>query len=350
MDVGYFISELLGQHAEVNVPGLGYFAHTRVNGYYNESEGKFYPPGYNVQFDPQFIEDETLTQYIADNKNISLASSKYFTEKFVANLKYLAATGEVALADIGYFYTDQYALTFRSNNNLSTDPEFFGYPAITLHKIGHIPAAVEAAPAIAHVQRDVNVPQFETDEEHEAYLVDLTAKRRRKTLWTFVILALLFAALIVYLVNKYDRSVFDLEKKPVKANTPASKKAPAPKRVLVVDSSKAASDADTIIVAKKGGAIDSIAIKAKDTVTIPAGPHFEIMGGSFSTLTEANRAISNYKSIGFTARILENVPGRKKKVTLGSFSTRQQAIEAQQKILNTGKIKSASMYIQQYHK
>ena len=79
MDVGYFISELLGQHGNVSVPGLGYFTHTRVNGYYNEAEETFYPPGYSVHFEPQLVEDDSLSQYIADNKHISLASSKYFT-------------------------------------------------------------------------------------------------------------------------------------------------------------------------------------------------------------------------------------------------------------------------------
>src|SRR6478735_266105 len=113
MDVGNFISDLLAQHGDVSVPGLGYFALTRINGHYNEQEGKIYPPAYSVQFDPQVIEDETLTQYIADKKNISLASSKYFTDKFINNIKLQAQSEEVALANLGWFYTQGDQLFFR---------------------------------------------------------------------------------------------------------------------------------------------------------------------------------------------------------------------------------------------
>ena len=210
MDVGYFISELLGQHGEVNVPGLGYFAHTRVNGYYNDSEGKFYPPGYNVQFDPQFVEDDVLAQSIAQSRNISVASARYFTEKYVVNIKQQAIGAEMPLGEVGWFYTQGGALSFRSNNNLSTDPEFFGLPAITLHKKGAKPAQV--APLEEAPVPDANTPQFETDEEHEAFLIDHTRKRRTKTVWAFVILAILLGGLFAFLYSKYDRSVFNLDK------------------------------------------------------------------------------------------------------------------------------------------
>ena len=87
MDLGVYISELLGLRGEVSLPGIGYFAQVRVNGYYNEQENKFYPPAHEVSFEPQSKEDEGLAQYISDKKNISLASSKYFIDKYVAGLK-----------------------------------------------------------------------------------------------------------------------------------------------------------------------------------------------------------------------------------------------------------------------
>lgn len=351
MDVGYYIGELLGQHGEVSVPGLGYFAHTRVNGYYNEKDEKFYPPGYSVQFDPQFIEDDALAQHIAANKNISVASSKYFIEKYVANLRYLAASGETPIAEIGWFKVDLGKLEFRSNNNLSTDPEFFGFPAVSLHKVGTAPKMVTVVEEVDQIE--TNEQQFETDQEHEAYLLELTTKRRRKTLWVFVILLLLLGGLFYYLYNKYDRSAFDLEKKEP-ANTDSIAKAKPepvkkPKSVLVGDSSQMADDDETVIIAKRNGTVDSVSIAPPDTTSIK-GLHFEILGGTFANNEEANRAIANYKSLGIDSKILQNVPGKKKKVTLGSFATRQEAIDAQKKLLNTGKIKSASMYIQQYNK
>ncbi|RYD87379.1 MAG: hypothetical protein EOP54_28875, partial [Sphingobacteriales bacterium] len=154
MDVGYYISELLGQHGYVNVPGLGYFAHTRVNGFYHDSERKFYPPGYSVQYDPQYLDDdEVLAQYMAEKKKISVASAKYFTEKFVAGLKQQAALGEAALADLGWFSFYNTHLTFKSNTVTSTDPEFFGLPAISLPRKGQ-----EAAPAYYAPEPEITLP------------------------------------------------------------------------------------------------------------------------------------------------------------------------------------------------
>jgi cell division protein FtsN len=363
MDVGYFISELLGQHGDVSVPGLGRFAHTRVNGYYNDSEEKFYPPSYNIQFDPQVVDDDTLPQYIAHNKNISLASSKYFTEKYVANLKQQATTSEVPVSNLGWFYTKDFKLLFRSNNALNTDPEFFGYPAVKMHKLDKESPVSNRHSYLTAIsnsdqQLEEEIEEFETNQVDEAYFIELTNKRRRKTFIVFIGLAALLTGLFYYLYNKYDRSVFSLEEPTARPKTDSIAK---PKNVAVVQDSANTTTGDTIKIVKLDSGKkelaplkDTVATKkvnavppaVKDTI---AGPHYEILGGSFGNVTEANTAIHNYKKMGFEAHILENVPGRKRKVTLGSYATRAEAVAAQQKILATGKIKASGIYIQPYN-
>ena len=365
MDVGYFISELLGQHGDVTVPGLGHFAHTRVNGYYNNSEEKFYPPSYTVQFDTQFVDDDILPQYIARNKNISLASSKYFTEKYVANLKQEATTSEVPIANLGWLYTKDFKLLFRSNNALNTDPEFFGYPAVKMHKLDKKSAVSNRHSYLTAIsssdhQLEEEVEHFETNQEDdEAYLIERTKKRRRKIfIVSFVGLTALLAGLFYYLYNNYDRSVFSLEKQTAKPKTDSITK---PKSALTVKDTANTITNDTTKTVKLDSGKKELA-PLKDTVaakivnTAPSvvkdtivGPHFEILGGSFNNVAEANTAIRNYKNMGFEAHILENVPGRKRKVTLGSYATRAEAVAAQQKILATGKIKASGIYIQPYN-
>ncbi|MES2062790.1 MAG: SPOR domain-containing protein [Bacteroidota bacterium] len=365
MDVGYFISELLAQHGDVSVPGLGYFARTRINGHYNEKEGKLYPPSYSVQFNPQAIEDETLAQYIVDQKNISLASSKYFTEKFINNIKLQAQSAETALGDLGWFYTEGSQLFFRPNTGLSTDPDFFGYQPVNLHKLGSAPVVTEPAttPVEEEYTAPVAVPQqqeetdgyrFETDEEHEAYLVDLARKRSRRSTILFVVLALLFTGLVVYLVNRYNPSVFNLEaKKPKVTKTEAVINA---KVEQPADSDSTITSKDTAKTSVKPYSVTTTKTVKDTTAKTPAtvnnnvaGPRYEILGGSFDTIEEANRAIKNYKTLGIEAKILENVPGRKRKVTLGTYATRAEAIAAQEKILSTKKVKAADTYIQPYN-
>jgi len=135
MDVAYYLSELLGQLGEVNVPGLGYFVQLRLDGYYNDDEGTFYPPRHQVHYDPQFLDDDVFAQYIAEKKHISLASSKYFTAKFLNNLVQEAMVKEVALADLGWLYFDR-RLSFRAAEVMTNDPAFYGLEPVAISKLG----------------------------------------------------------------------------------------------------------------------------------------------------------------------------------------------------------------------
>src|ERR1700740_3296208 len=136
MDVAYYLSELLGQLGEVNVPGLGFFVQERIEGYYNAADSTFYPPKNKVHFDQQTIDDDddTLAQYIAEKKNISLASPRYFTEKYISNLKQEAIMKDVPLADLGYLYIEGPKIIFKPADVMKNDPAVFGYSPLRLLK------------------------------------------------------------------------------------------------------------------------------------------------------------------------------------------------------------------------
>ena len=178
MDIGFYISELLELRGDVNVPTLGYLVQGRVSGYYNEAEGKFYPPHTEVQFEPSLLDDDTtLTQYIADKKNISLASALYFTEKYVNALKEEAQQHDVAMANIGWFYYSGGQLAFRPAKKTTNDAAFYGYEPIKATKLGEQPVAEPTPtpePAPAPVYQSVLVPEAIPDpvEEDEDTLYD----------------------------------------------------------------------------------------------------------------------------------------------------------------------------------
>ncbi|MES2278970.1 MAG: SPOR domain-containing protein [Bacteroidota bacterium] len=135
MDIAYYISDLLGQQGELTVPNLGYFVQIRMAAYYDNQAKKFFPPHYAVQFDPQIIdEDESLAKYITGVKNISLASAKYFIEKYIANLKNQAMVDEVPFANLGSFNSDGVKLTFTSTTKMD-DPAFFAFRPLDVYKI-----------------------------------------------------------------------------------------------------------------------------------------------------------------------------------------------------------------------
>jgi hypothetical protein len=136
MDVGFYLGELLMQQGEVSVPGLGYFVRLRMSGHYDENERKFYPPYHQAQFDVQSIDDDALAEYIAVKKNISVASAKYFTEKYITNLKQQSLISEVPIGNLGYFYTDQTQLTFRPADKIIDDTIFYGFEPVSINKTG----------------------------------------------------------------------------------------------------------------------------------------------------------------------------------------------------------------------
>jgi hypothetical protein len=151
MDIAYYVSELLGELGEVNVPGLGNFTQRKIDGYYNEEEAKFYPPAHAVHYTPNFAEDDILAEYIAEQKKISLASSKYFTEKYVNSVKQEAILKDVPLADLGFIRFVVHEFHFKCEGAWASDPAFFGYPQIAVKKLGsslviHQAEAIEQAP------------------------------------------------------------------------------------------------------------------------------------------------------------------------------------------------------------
>jgi len=136
MDVAYYLSELLGQQGEVNVPGLGNFTQQKIDGYYDNEERTFYPPGSEVHFNTHFVDDDKLAEYVAEQKRISLASSKYFIEKFVNGLKAQVMIKDVQFAELGWLHFEETGIAFKSAGPLTDSPSFFGYPKIHLEKLG----------------------------------------------------------------------------------------------------------------------------------------------------------------------------------------------------------------------
>lgn len=147
MDVGFYLGELLMQQGEVSVPGLGYFVQVRVSGYYDEAARKFHPPYHQAQFDVQSIDDDALAEYIAQKKNISVASAKYFAEKYITNLKQQALLGEVPIGNLGWFHTELTQLTFKPADKIIDDTIFYGFEPISINKIGDV-KAVEERPKV----------------------------------------------------------------------------------------------------------------------------------------------------------------------------------------------------------
>jgi hypothetical protein len=372
MDIANYLSELLGQHGQISVPGLGYFAHVRVNAWYNDAERKFYPPGYKIQFEPQAVEgDDTLTQYIADKKKISLASSKYFTDKYISALKQEASLQEVPFADLGWFFMDKGKISFKSKVSNTDNAAFWGYEPISIKKLNQTAepevAAIPVAPIVSvpiaapiEAQEAEIVPEplplpppirayTPVAEQREEYFEDEPEERRGLSIWAIVLIVIIILGSALFTVYKFKPELLHLNKSngqeiqlPAESNTPPVAKPDT-------DSlKKAAKPTDTIRAISKP---DSALSKTTAAVTPPADtvakPVFVIFAGSFRKLPQAEIFIKELKGRGLEARTLTGAgTGQRVKVIIGNFASSADAEAEKNKLIGLKKIATDS-YSQQ---
>jgi hypothetical protein len=383
MDVANYLSELLMQNGEVNVPGLGYFTQVKVNGYYDNTQNKFYPPTSKIQFDQQYHDDDVLLQYIANKKKISLASSKYFTAKFIDNLRQEAMLKEVPLADLGTLHFDDTKLYFKPADVLPVDPAYYGYQPVTISKLGgtsfheqlekemprptyvSVPPLPNPEPAVpigappVQEQSDIFIPQPgysaqpAADHEEEfifhgrGYSGEEEVEKNNNWIWISIIAVVVLAIVGTFALYKLKPAAFNrligaqqfapiILKKAVKHDTiktvtPVVKADSTAKKIIVDTTAKPAS-VNTAAPVNTTAPIDTF-----------SRVRYELLGGAFQTIKEANRTIKNYKKLGFDARIVKNAPGKLFKVTLGTYFTADDAVNAMHAIQKTGKISEISI-------
>ena len=365
MDVAYYLSELLMQNGEVNVPGLGYFAQLKVDGYYDNTQNKFYPPTNKIQFDEQYHDDDVLLQYIAGKKKISLASSKYFTAKFIDNLRQEAMVKEVPLANLGTLHFEDTKLHFKPAEVVPADPAYYGYQPVEISKLGgtsfheqlekEMPRPEPTVPIDEPpVQEQIAEPTVSQEEEFifngRGYSDEVVEEKNNNWIWITITAVVLLGIIGVFALYKFNPAVYNrligtqqpapiVLKTPVKHDTTKTI-TPVIKADSTTSSTKKATTDTTVKPANVNTAAPANTVAPIDTFS---RVRYELLGGAFKTIEEANRTIRNYKRLGFEARIVKNVPGKLFKVTLGTYFTADDAVNAMHAIQKTGKISEISI-------
>ncbi|MGN6179569.1 MAG: hypothetical protein ACTHNW_10335 [Mucilaginibacter sp.] len=402
MDVAYYLSELLGQLGEINVPGLGYFAQIRIEGYYNAADATFYPPKNKVQFDPQIIDDDddTLAQYIADKRNISLASSRYFTEKYISNLKKEALMKDVPLADLGFLYMEGSTITFKAADVMKNDPAVFGFTPLHMEKLegpsfthqmesygqvikeqspvpqAELPKLPEPNPAYELPQPSqitdesviqqaeasaVQPGQLKSAAEPEPYIPPVkpedqeefvfhgktyVAPEQRSYKWLWVTLAIILGVLVVGVlgmlaIHKYKPGLYNQ----MRGVTPAPVTIKVPlrtdsvKKDTVIKDTTQKTTADTAhktVAAAAPLPAQNSAEPAIDSTKV----RYEVMATTAITQKEADGYIKNLKSQGLPAHIVYDVPGKKLKISVGTYMVQADAYKKKIELVSTHKIPS----------
>ncbi len=340
MDVGFYVSELLELHGNITVPGLGRLVRARIDGYFNEAEQTFYPPRYEVRFEPDLAEDDdTLINYIADKKNISVASAKYFIEKHVINLKQEALTGEVMMGNTGVFYIENNELTFKPDS-LQGDKAFYGLSSVKANKVITQPVAeIVSEPGSAPSPEALESPNIEPVIEQDNVIYEDEPTSRGARNWIIIFAVIIGLALAVFGLQRYNPAAFNKllgrEVKPVAA----------PKQVVVVDTTKT----DTAVKSTDSTKVDTLTAKNKSinnrtiipAVTgtgAPGSTRVELIIEAFKSLQKANAALERYKAKGVNAYIVPDAPGKRIMLSAGAYPTRDSAKVAMNALITAKKI------------
>jgi cell division protein FtsN len=379
MDLAVYINELLGLEGEVNVPGIGRFVHTRINGYYNEKENKFYPPAHKINFDAEVQPDDRLATFISDKKNISLASSKYFIDKYVNGLKQQIPVQGVDIAGMGQLYLNGSTIGFRDDSHAKeTDPAFFGLKPVSVDELVEKPSVRYTPPPVS-VEEEKKTPsiadQVITDLVHdrippppakpadieqppviemptviqrteepaeEEYSYEEPVQRNNNT-WIAVLLILIIALLALMGLYKYKPEWFDRSKDKPQTFTAVDTTAGQPADTSNTDTTKrVAAGQDSLAKAQ------ALVTNNTTTVDTAAVLHYELLAGAFKSEEQANDILKKYQNIGLHPRILKHTQGNSYKITLGTYFDKGVAQKAEDSILNATKMTKGDIYLQIY--
>jgi hypothetical protein len=341
MDVGFYVSELLELHDRVSVPGLGQLARVRKSGYYNEAEQAFYPPGYELQFQPGIAnEDNALINYIADKKNISFESAKYFIEKYINNLQQEALTNEVPMGGIGVFYTQDGQLSFRPAGTLTTDKAFYGLPSIKINKINPEPVAEPVSVTDTAPLPEVREPESNEaiiEEGGEVYEEEVQSRKGlRNALIALGLIVVL--ALAIFGLKRYNPAAFDKllarEAKPVASPKPQ----PVGVDTTKADSAKTDSTKVDTLTAKNKSINNRTIIPAVTNTFAPGSTRIEIIIEAHKNLKTANTVVERYKAKGVNAYIVPDAPGKRIMISAGAYGNRDSAKVAMNALIAAKKI------------
>lgn len=353
MDLAIYINELLGLKGEVNVPGVGFFAQKRINGYYSESEGKFYPPRHEIVFDPVTRDDEGLADYISQKKNISPASAKYFIEKYATGLKQEASTQSAAITGLGHLFYEYSALTFKADKNAEqNDPAFYGLAPVKIYKTEKKASETKAVDTPLVIKKDptlepetaVTEPQVEeevveeqrfspTFDQASVYEEEVVEEERggRNYIWIIVLLIVVIGLLCFGVAYQYKPEWFG-KPRPVDTMIIVNGPKPVAKKPDTVNATK------TDTIAKD--TVAKITPNAASTLTIDsAKSHWEVFLSAVKTKTKAEEEIENYKAAGIPAFISPDAKGKLLiKIIAGSYASEEEAEKAKNDLIKTGKV------------
>ena len=327
MNINLYIADLLHQQNSVNVPYLGIFRKVSQSAFYDFEQQTYNPPSHTIAFTDQEDESTLLAEYISSQKHVSNSTALYFIEKFVMDIKSLVdLNGQAEFEALGVLKKSPEGYIFINRYKQDEKGEYFGLSpvkelAVNILPLDETQSAQEQPASIIIPLNSVDSTFFEPGEV-------LIERNRKLSTSSFILLLtsfLVVAVIISYLtypqVFKFLNQQSSVPVKKIAAKKPVIAKPP----MSLDDSLK---QADTIYqeLTKQGFDVekprDTLKVSTEiKTAGIPPSekPSFEIIGAAFARRAEAETYVKQLQNRGVYAKIVENMPGSKLKISLGTF-------------------------------
>ena len=335
MDIAPYIADLLRQHDEVNVPSLGTFYKEHKAGFYDAGRSHFFPPSYSLSF--RKSEDSTfLTEYISRHKNVSINTANYFIEKFVSQINSLLDVyGQTEIELLGTLKRIPGGIySLAGSPNLDTVGEYYGLmpvPEIKVRQTKTEEPVIAIQPVETETANAVSEVMTPAVEEPTAEVAEQTGRKvsgASKVILTAA--ALILIGIITYLVYPQAFETFRQKTDVPGHKIPVKESKEVPVTKTLADS---IAEADTIYqeLAKQGFEIEKprdtleISTDIKVAAAVPESETFEIIGAAFARRSEAETYVKQLTGKGVYAKIVENMPGSKLKISLGTFNDENSA-------------------------
>ncbi len=132
IDVGQAIQELLFEHFDVLVPGLGGFTSTQKTATADYVQGVVLPPTKKIEFDPNLLTDDgVLVNHIQKQHTVTMQEAKDAVDKFVEKIKQSLERREIVeIPKVGRLYKDYEHLIRFMPENANLDASTFGLPPV----------------------------------------------------------------------------------------------------------------------------------------------------------------------------------------------------------------------------
>jgi hypothetical protein len=131
MEIAQYIADLVQSQREVGIAGLGTVYKKKAPGRYDAATHSFLPPSYSIAFKEEVAEQQSLSNHIALQQNLSREAADLAIAAFAADVqRQLAANGQANLQPLGTLKRENGVLFIDVQQDFSAGLEFFGLPKV----------------------------------------------------------------------------------------------------------------------------------------------------------------------------------------------------------------------------